>query len=200
MPPVRRFAIVGVVVAGLLAASCGGEGEPLGPTATVPQAPPTTDPYAIPPVIDEAYVNRVLAGLDHSTGDVVRLVVETRVISQEAVDRVSALYAQEGLTQDKVELLRDDLNQGFPGLRIPTGNPRSAVIEILAASEQCIFVAVDRDYSELNDRPVDLPSREWIAIQRTSDTPGVFNPTGWEYIYEGFESGGLRPNNPCEHS
>jgi len=42
--------------------------------ATVPTAAPTTtttNPYAVPQVIDAAYFNRVLAGLDAVEGDVV---------------------------------------------------------------------------------------------------------------------------------
>ena len=65
-----------VLAAGVLVGACGGGGndEPLGPTATVPQGTTTTNPYAVPPVIDEPYVNRVLAGLDQGVGDIVRLV------------------------------------------------------------------------------------------------------------------------------
>ena len=64
--------LVGLVVLG---ACGGGDDDALGPTATLPQATTTTDPYAVPAVIDEAYVNRVLAGLDQAVGEVTRLVV-----------------------------------------------------------------------------------------------------------------------------
>ena len=52
-----------VIAVGALT-GCGGDGSGTadGPTATVPTTPP--DPYAVPAVIDEAYVNRVLAALD----------------------------------------------------------------------------------------------------------------------------------------
>jgi hypothetical protein len=55
----------------VLAAACSQSGDERGPTATVPSAPITTqpaDPYAVPDVIDAAYVNRVLAGLDAVMG------------------------------------------------------------------------------------------------------------------------------------
>ena len=55
-------AAVAVVAAGLV--GCGGGKDRVAgvPTATVPTVPP--DPYSVPAVIDEAYVNRVLAALD----------------------------------------------------------------------------------------------------------------------------------------
>ncbi len=45
--------------------------------ATVPPATTTTNPYAVPAVIDVAYVNRVLAGLDAVMGDAGRSLVRS---------------------------------------------------------------------------------------------------------------------------
>ncbi|MGH9190751.1 MAG: hypothetical protein ACRD0Q_12120, partial [Acidimicrobiales bacterium] len=58
----RRSLAVGVALAMAVSAGCpGGSGSD--PDVTVPEAPTTTvgsvDPYAVPAVIDEAYVNRV---------------------------------------------------------------------------------------------------------------------------------------------
>jgi len=95
-----------------LAVGCKGPSEPLVPTATVPQATTTTNPYAVPAVIDEAYVNRVLAGLDQALGDLVRLVVSTKSIPPEALDRLRALYV--GVhRQFQLDLLSADLQMGF---------------------------------------------------------------------------------------
>ena len=83
----RRTAIPAVLAALALLASaaCSGGGADKGsaganptlatdpprtnPTlATVPAPTTTTNPYAVPAVIDAAYVNRVLAGLDAADG------------------------------------------------------------------------------------------------------------------------------------
>src|SRR5205085_10070389 len=84
-------ALVAMATAPILTA-CAGKSEPLVPTATVPVATTTTNPYAVPEVIDEAYVNRVLAGLDAAVGDMLRLVVSARTIPPEALERLRALY------------------------------------------------------------------------------------------------------------
>ena len=107
----RRLAVVGVVVAALLT-SCAGKEEPLGPAATVPRGTTTTNPYAIPPVIDEAYVNRVLAGLDQAVGDVTRLIVATRTVPPEAIDRLKVIYLDAGLLQLVVDTYQHDLLGG----------------------------------------------------------------------------------------
>src|SRR5436190_6941422 len=88
-------AAVAVAVAIATLAACGGEKgvARVEPHATVPTAPPTTvDPYAVPPTIDAAYVNKVMEGLDAAVGDIVRLVIRTRDISPEVIDRLNALY------------------------------------------------------------------------------------------------------------
>ena len=76
---------------------CGAGKDPVAdvPTATVPTVPP--DPYAVPAVIDEAYVNRVLAALDQAVGDVVRMVIRTKVLSPEAIERLQAIYVGDAL-------------------------------------------------------------------------------------------------------
>jgi hypothetical protein len=87
--------VSGVVLTVLLAGACTDKGEPLGPTATLAQPTTTADPFAIPPVIDEAYVNRVLAGLDHALGEATRIVVRENAISQDVVSRLEELYIDE---------------------------------------------------------------------------------------------------------
>ena len=61
------MAVVGVLLAGSILGACGGAKRTAGPAATVPQGTTTTDPYAVPAVIDEPYVNRVLAGAGSRT-------------------------------------------------------------------------------------------------------------------------------------
>ena len=101
---VRRTAIRAVLACILLAAlaacsdSSSDKASPAATVATEPAPTTTIDPYAVPPVIDVAYVNRVLAELDRVMGDVTRLVVRTRTIPPEAYDRLRALYPDDEST------------------------------------------------------------------------------------------------------
>ena len=98
-----------------LLTSCGGKEEPLGPTATVPQGTTTTNPYAIPPVIDEAYVNRVLAAFDQVIGDAVRLVVKNRQLDEDVFYRLKAVSTGNAF-QLKLTSLQGDLIQWPPSV------------------------------------------------------------------------------------
>ena len=174
------------------------------PSATVPTAPATTtttDPYAVPAVIDEAYVNRVLAGLDAAVGEVVRMVVRTRTIPREAVDRLRAVYATDARLQLKIDSFQQDLRANLPGYRLPEpGNKRSVVHEMISVEPQCIYVRVQRDYSASSIDPIPELATQWIAIKpldRSRD-PFAYNQVRWAYLYEGFARGFSAPaTDPC---
>ncbi|MDQ2826385.1 MAG: hypothetical protein M3Y04_05430, partial [Actinomycetota bacterium] len=99
--------------------------EKAGPTATVATEVPTTattNPYAVPPVIDAAYVNRVLAGLDAAVGDALRLVYGSHNISLAALDRLRAVYATQDILQFTIDGLQLDMDSGFKTYRPSPGN------------------------------------------------------------------------------
>lgn len=77
--------------------------------ATEPPRTTTTNPYAVPAVIDVAYVNRVLLGLDAAVGDIVRLIIQTRNIPPEALDRLSAVYAEPNRLQRSIDGFQRDI-------------------------------------------------------------------------------------------
>jgi hypothetical protein len=191
--------VVGVVVAAsLVVGACAQKQEPLGPTATVPQATTTTNPFAVPSVIDEAYVNRVLAGLDEVKGDAVRLAVSAATITPEAMERLTAIYASDKFLQLSIDLLNGDLTpQRLENFGPTPGDSISTVTGLISVSDSCIFAAIDRDYSHVTAASVGGTRNQWIALQRASSTPNRVNPTGWAYLYDGFEPGRNQPEDPC---
>lgn len=192
-----------VLAATGVAACSGGDDSP--PTATV-AAPSTTtttaatDPYAVPAVIDAAYVNRVLAGLDAAVGDVVRLVVRTRSIPQEAIDRLRSLYADEVLRL-RLEGFHEDVRDGFSEYRPEPGNKATVVAELITATPDCFFARVQRDYSAVSRAP-GIPEAQWVALRRRAPLRETahYNPTGWVFVYDGFESDREAPEDPCAGS
>jgi hypothetical protein len=189
---------VAVAVLLSVAACNGGDESEAGPTATVPPAPTsttTTNPYAVPEVIDAAYVNRVLEGLDAVVGDIVRLVIATRDIPPEAVDRVKAVFLDREGQNLELASLSHSLRDGFRGFRENPGNKRSIVKNLMAATPACVFVQVERDYSQVGLQKNAKPSTEWIVLKPLdpAQDPASYNPTPWAFAAEGVEP----PPRPC---
>jgi hypothetical protein len=148
----------------------------------------------VPAVIDAAYVNRVLAALDAVVGDAVRIVVRTRALPKEAVDRLTAVYADPDALQLEIDLLQEELRTGLRSLTPQPGNKRTVVTDLVNGTETCIFAKISRDYSAVSASSVPLDT-QWVALKPMSRTP--YNPTSWGYIYEGFQEDLGPPDNPC---
>lgn len=213
----RRTAIPAILVALALTASAacstggadkGGAGanptlatEPprTNPTlATVPPATTTTNPYAVPSVIDVAYVNRVLAGLDAAMGDVTRLVLRTRTIPREAYDRMKAIYHNDERLQLSIDSFQSDMRRNFAGYKPDPGNKVSNVTQLLTITRLCIFARVTRDYSAVGANSSSADT-QWVALKPLDPArdPNSYNPTTWAFAYEGYTETRSQPPDPC---
>ncbi|MGI8777695.1 MAG: hypothetical protein ACR2LJ_10020 [Acidimicrobiales bacterium] len=198
-----RRVVLAVAATGMLAAaSCSSSKAgvtAVGPTvATAPETTTTTDPYAIPPVIDVAYVNRVLAGLDAAVGDVVRFVVKTHPAPHEITLRLKPLYNDRALAA-QLEFFHQDAAENYKGYRSDPANEKSSTLEVIAASSRCIFARVTRDYQPVSANPDVQLSEQWVGlIPLTPERdPNHVNTTGWSYVYDGFQEPHNPPPNPC---
>lgn len=172
-----------------------------GPTATVATEPApttTTNPYAVPTVIDVAYVNRVLAGLDAAIGDVTRLVVRTKTIPREAYDRLKALYGTNDILQLTVDSIQSDVRRGFAGYKAEPGNRVSTVLQLVSADMKCVFAVIHRDYLAVSINPATI-NPQWIALRPAdaSRDPSGYNRTSWSLVLDGFTQDRSAPANPC---
>lgn len=203
----RRTAIPAVLAALALTASaaCSSGAADKGsaganPTlATDPPRTTTTNPYAVPAVIDAAYVNRVLAGLDAVTGDAVRAVMSTRTIPRDVFDRLKALYLDNNRLQLAIDGLQLDLRENMAGYRTTPGNKVTTVTELITATPTCVFSAVRRNYSAVSTGTVPPVDPQWVALRPAdpSRDPGQYNSTRWAYAYDGYPADRSRPTNPC---
>jgi hypothetical protein len=210
---VRRTAIPAVLAALALLASaaCSSGGADKGsaganptvatdpPRTTTAAASPTTtsNPYAVPAVIDAAYINKVLAGLDAVTGDVLRLILQTSTIPPEAYDRLKAVYVDPVLLQLRIDSFQRDIRERFRGYRPDPGNRVSTVSRIVTTRPTCIFVQIRRDYSA-----VGVSSRidtEWVGLTKHDPLrdPSGYNKTLWAMSYDGFPPDRSQPPDPC---
>lgn len=167
--------------------------------ATVPAPTTTTNPYAVPAVIDAAYVNKVLAGLDAITGDAVRRVMASRTIPRDVFDRLKALYLDTDRLQRAIDGFQLDLRDNMAGYRATPGNKITTVTELVSASSTCIFSRVRRNYEAVTTGTVPPVDPQWIALRQSDPTrdPNRYNTTGWAYIYDGYSADRSRPVNPC---
>jgi hypothetical protein len=166
--------------------------------ATAPLGTTTTNPYAVPALIDDAYINRVLAGLDSVMGDATRAVVRTKTFTSEAYDRLRAIYSDNSLLQLVVDAVEEEIGKSFSGYKPNPGNRLTTVTRVLTAQPDCIFVRVQRDYSAMSPNP-GSPDPQWVALrplERTRDPRG-YNRTSWALIYDGFSRDRTQPENPC---
>jgi hypothetical protein len=190
-----------VLAAGLLLGACAGEpAQPQIPSATVPTEPPrttTTNPYAVPAVIDAAYVNRVLAWFDQTEGDITRSVMASRTLAPDDVARLRAIHASDGAFQVALDSHQFSIRNGFSGALPNPGNKRTVVVEMLSAKSSCVYVKVDRDYSAVASNPNPaLTGPQWVALRRLEPPGSPFNATGWGYILNG-GAFGARPTAPA---
>jgi hypothetical protein len=175
-----------VLVAALaFAAGCNGKADG-GPVATIPPSSTSTsaptDPYAVPAVIDEAYVNRVLAALDQVEGDVVRSLVANRIPQVDDTARLRAIY-NDPQFQLELDGLIKSANTDLSEYRTPPGNRKTRVTRLLAARPNCIVLEADKDFSEVVRIPPPSPPDEVDVItllptQADAD-PKDLNPTPW---------------------
>ena len=200
-----------MVIAAAACSSGGGEGPPTAsaPAAPAPTAAPTTavslagsssttaapvattttDPFGVPDVIDETYVNRVLAELNRIYGDAVRLVYEAGEVTDEAMELVSSMSADFGEIVLITELSGTPENANL--LREPPGDIVQTVEQLKSVSSDCVFAVVATDNAALVLNPFALePS--FLTLSRTTE-----NLTGWALVDSAVEVDGGEPPDSC---
>lgn len=177
-----------VAVLAILVGACSPSGAK-DPETTVPTAPTTAattevvDPFAVPAVIEAAYVDKVLAALNRVDGDLVRDLVQTNTLSEMANIRLRAIYNDPEFQQE-LESLVKLFGRGIGGFKRPPGDRRTTVTEIVTASPTCVLAEVTHDYSNVVENAAQPLAGEEVAIVTLRPTqanadPQDLNPTPW---------------------
>lgn len=190
-PVRRRIAALGVATATLAVGACdrGADDAPRAndpstassTTSTVPRA---SDPsFAVPPTIDAAYVERVLAELDRVQGDVVRRIAETGAFAGGDVTPLRAIFLDPEL-RAQTEGFRG-LVQSRDRLRRPPGDNRSTVVRLVTARPECIYAETTVDVSAtVVDPPPPFTSYVALRPTRPGDDPQDLNRTPYAIAAE----------------
>ncbi len=196
------MALTGLLLAASAAAcdssSGGARSSASNTVATEPAPTTTTSPYAVPAVIDAAYVNRVLAGLDAAMGEVTRLILRTQTIPPEAYARLRSIYGDDEGLQLAIDTFQSDIRRNFASYKPNPGTKLTTVNQLLTSRPTCIFVRVTRDYSPVGLNALTADT-QWIAIKPLDQSrdPDRFNPTSWAFAYEGYPPDRTQPPDPC---
>lgn len=201
-PRAVRLALAALLLAASAACHASSAQKVSGPTATVATEPApttTTNPYAVPPVIDAAYVNKVLAGLDAIRGDVTRQILAAHTIPRDAYDRMRAIYGDDNWLQLRIDSFQSDIRRNFAGYSATPGNQVTTVVQLLSRDSTCIFARVRRDYSAIGPGASTTSDQNWVALKPLDESrdPGGYNATSWALVYDGFPEDRSEPSNPC---
>jgi hypothetical protein len=197
--PFRRFApfLTLVLLLAALTAGCssggGADATSTGPTvpdteATTTTAPAAADPYAIPPdpaKIDAAYLDGVLAALNHVYGAAARKRITTGRFEQTDLIPLRALYNDPEFAQ-QAEALAKTESPPADQLQSPIGDRRMTVKQILLAKQDCVALVVNYDFSAIRKDPP--PVKDWYVTLEPHDPntdPQHLNPTPWSFGYDG---------------
>jgi hypothetical protein len=195
-----------LAVVAVLTSACFGRANDDGVVGpTVPPGSSTTTTvlsYDIPPVVDLAYVQRVVSAYDHALGDAIRVLVRDRSLSDEFLKYLVGLYTpaefefQQKLWTDSVAQGRLDRTPARPG------DPKTAVLRTERADESCIVARVDRDLTATLN-PGEPPARpahdHYMVLVRkdVSRDPLQVNPTPWAVAFDGSKDDNSVPVNSC---
>jgi hypothetical protein len=196
-----RVAGATLAIVPVLAAACGGSTASAGAGATVPHAAPTSttsaDPYAVPSPITVAYVQRVLDALEAINNQATLIMVQQRSLTPEAARLFRSVSSADEF-RAQTQILLDQLDHGLPNYRPHPGPVRDTVVRLAFASNSCIFVAANRDYSALL---TSLPPAHqfYFALRRAlpQDDPTHVNTTNWVVAFLGHNSDESQPEDTC---
>ena len=154
-------------------------------TSTV--APTTTtvaiNTSVVPAVITVAYVNAVLAQLNHVYGNAVRLVVKTGTIPPAAVADLQAIYSGQQY-QDELRIFSIQIVNGLQNIKSDPGDRVFTVERFIQVTQACISLVVSANYSALTSSPA-APAVAFVWMTRSSQADAKsLNNTEWDFSGE----------------
>lgn len=183
--------LVSVVLVIIVLAGCGSGGRSSGAdgdaqpgTATGASGATTTttvDPYAIPSVIDAAYIERVLDALESVRVQVRNHVVATRQFDPSDDSRLRAIYGPDFYAFAR-QRFSDIAIVGDPEMKPVIGPTRSVVTKVQSASASCIWAETTNDDTANQVRPT--PPLHATSILRQREHDRALNPTPWVWMVE----------------
>ena len=184
----RRWLALLLLVTGCRNASGGGAAtttpvpEPT-VTTTLPQ-PTTTSPssFAVPAVIDLAYVQRVLETIYHLDGEAARHVYAKKLPDAELNERLEAIFGGPALASAK-QVLGEHAAEGFVRFANPPGDAKVRAKEVIQVTATCMVIRADLEFGPQFKEEIPPQQQSIIQLRRADVLP--LNPTGWGVVFAG---------------
>ncbi len=142
----------------------------------------TTDPFAVPAVVDLPYVQRVLETIYRLSDEATRYAYATKVPDAELSERLDAIFGGPALEEAK-RVLSENAAEGYVRLANPPGDAEVRAVDILQATSTCMVVRANLDFGSYYKDPPPAPPQGVVQLSKADVLP--FNPTGWGVLVAG---------------
>lgn len=177
----RRILALGAVLA-CLVAGCSSSHRAAATTTT--STVPGPNPDVVPAVITPAYVNAVLADLNHVYGNATRALVATKAVTPAVREDLRAIFNDPLFAQQLSEATQS-LSGPIQNVRSDPGDGTITVRRLIRSSGTCIFVETETNLSTVLVRPSPSPVAEYyeLDLKQKGIDPNHLNPTPWAFGY-----------------
>jgi len=155
-------------------------------TTTVPPTTTAPDTSVVPRRITVAYVDAVLAKLNHVYGDAVRSLVANKRLTVGAYKDLADIYTSSLAAEEQKIFIEQSSAKYLKIARRHPGDPITRVIRIIHSSNSCIFSRVFTNTNPETVHPTKPPADEYIGLKRNIDGPTpTLNHTPWIIFFDG---------------
>lgn len=203
--------VAAALTAALLVAGACSDGRDSQPGATVPaggdepstSAPATTlgaEAYAVPEVIDQEYVQRVVSAYDKVLGDAIRILKRDEGVSEEFLEHLVAIYTEPEFEFQQQVWLESVAAGRLERTPANPGDPVTSVGTIVKATTTCVtFRAEQNDRANFTGTTVESEQDDYMILVRKKPNrdPRQVNPTPWVIAFDGFKNDNSVPRDSC---
>jgi hypothetical protein len=169
------------------------------PTTVASAGGGVPNPDVIPPVITAAYVNAVLAALNHVYGDVTRALRSSLAITPDVRRDLRSIF-NDPLYAQEIQAAGISLRGAIENVRPNSGDGLTVVTHLISASSSCVFVETSTDLSNVLVNPTPQAASEYYALKPkvNGNDPNRLNPTPWAFAYNAAFLKPTKVKDPCE--
>jgi hypothetical protein len=151
----------------------------------------------VPAHITVAYVDAVLAKLNHIYGDAARSAVANKTLTIQAIEDLDAIYTPR-LVATEYSVFVQTLKTDMKNIRPVPGDPITRVRKLVYTSPTCLFAKVRTNSDPAVIHPVKPAASEFVGLRSVSIGRGHGrNTTPWIFFYDAVTKTPTNIPNQC---